>query len=38
MGTALAVDGFVIKIVKPDAKDLNRQEVLVIEIRKVFGN
>jgi len=27
MGTVLAVDGFVIEIVKPDAKDLNRQEV-----------
>jgi hypothetical protein len=27
MGTALAVDGFVIETVKPDAKDLNGQEV-----------
>jgi hypothetical protein len=26
MGTALAVDGFIIEIVKPDAKDLHGQE------------
>jgi hypothetical protein len=30
MGTVLAVDGFVIEIVKPDAKDLNGQEGLLL--------
>jgi len=38
MGTALAVDGFVIEIVKPDAKDLNGQEVSCYRNRKgVWG-
>jgi hypothetical protein len=34
MGTALAVDGFVIETVKPDAKDLNGQQVLCYRNRK----
>jgi hypothetical protein len=38
MGTALAVDGFVIETVKPDAKDLNGQEVSCYRNRKgVWG-
>jgi hypothetical protein len=38
MGTALAVDGFVIETVKPDAKDLDGQEVSCYRNRKgVWG-
>ncbi len=38
MGTALAVDGFVIETVKPDPKDLNGQEVSCYRNRKgVWG-
>jgi dTDP-D-glucose 4,6-dehydratase len=38
MGTALAVDGFVIKTVKPDVKDLNGQDVSCYRNRKaVWG-
>ncbi len=34
MGIALAVDGFLIKTVKPDVKDLNGQEVSCYSNRK----
>jgi hypothetical protein len=34
MGTSLAVDGFVIETVKPDAKDLDGQEVSCYSYRK----
>jgi hypothetical protein len=37
MGTALAVDGFVIEIIKPNADDLNGQEVTAYRNRKRFG-
>ena len=36
MGTGLALDGFVIEILKPDAKDLNGQEVVCLRNRKGF--
>jgi hypothetical protein len=37
MGTALAVDGFVIETVKPDAKDLMDRRCHVTGTGKVFG-
>jgi hypothetical protein len=36
IGTALAVDGFVIEIIKPDAADSNGQEVTAYRNRKGF--
>ena len=36
MGTGLALDGFVIEILKPNAKDLNGQEVGCFRNRKGF--
>jgi hypothetical protein len=36
MGTALAVDGFVIEIIKPSAADLNGQEVTAYRNRTRF--
>jgi hypothetical protein len=36
MGTALAVDGFVVEIIKPNAADLNGQEVTAYRNRKRF--
>ena len=36
MGTGLALDGFVIEILKPNAKDLNGQEVGCFKNRKGF--
>ena len=36
MGAALAVDGFVIEIIKPSAADLNGQEVTAYRNRKGF--
>ncbi len=37
MATALAVDGFVIEIVKPSAADLNGQDITAYRNRKGFG-
>jgi hypothetical protein len=37
MGTALGVDGFVIEIIKPNAADLNSQEVAACRNIKGFG-